>query len=89
MHVNISKRKQVKNIGGINVFGALHGILQKIIHIINYKYESITYYNRSNSLFLAIIAGGIVFLAVLEESLTEDINESILKDKKDNGTDQQ
>ena len=40
-------------------------------------------------LFLVIIAGGIAFLAVLEESLTEDMNESILKDKKDNGTDQQ
>jgi hypothetical protein len=40
-------------------------------------------------LFLAIIAGGIAFLAALEESLTEDMNESILKDKKDDGTDQQ
>lgn len=40
-------------------------------------------------LFFAVVAGGIVFLAVLEESLTEDMNESILKDKKDEGTDQQ
>lgn len=40
-------------------------------------------------LFLAVVAGGISFLAVLEESLTEDMNESILKDKKDEGTDQQ